>query len=292
MAASTSNGRERTRMTLVKINRTSEQRLQKMGRPRLGATYQNQPNSTKQPRTIVPPPQSARKMQRYVAGGSIREIAREERRDRATVTKIVRSDEMKAVVEKMRERYYALGFDALDAVQHALRVRRDGGLGRQVLTDIGVIPSAEERYAITSQPDKSILTPFEIAVAEDENGQINRVAYGMACTMEESARCFGTALPTAAECRRLQRVAEVADEIAEGRFTQICMHDGAEEKRIRQLAESMVKCGEARKFLPALRARRALPQEKQTPIVGQLTAGISITSESHRRALAISKSRA
>src|SRR3984885_8216824 len=204
-------------MTLVKLDRTSEQTLQRMGRPRLDAITQDQPRSTKKPRTIVPLPQSARIMQRYVAGDSIREIARQEQRDRATVTKIVRSDEMNTVVQKMRERYYALGFDALDAVQHTLRVRKDGALGRQVLTDIGVIPSSEERYAIASQPDRATLTPFEIAVAEDENGQINRIAYGMACAIEESARCFGTPLPTADEQRRLRRGAKVADEIAQGR---------------------------------------------------------------------------
>jgi hypothetical protein len=201
-------------------------------------------------------------MERYVAGDSIREIAREERRDRATVTKIVRSDEMKAVVQNMRERYYALGFDALDAVQHTLRVRRDGGLGRQVLTDIGVIPSTEERYAVANQPDKGTLTPFEIAVAEDEDGQINRVAYGMACAIEESARCFGTPLPTADEHRRLRRVARVADEIAGGSVTQICINDGAEEKRIRQLAETMVKREEAQRFLPTPHGQRALPHKK------------------------------
>jgi hypothetical protein len=208
-------------------------------------------------------------MQRYVGGDSIRQIAREEQRDRATVTKIVRSDEMNAVVQKMRERYYGLGFDALDAVQHTLQVRKDGGLGRQVLTDIGVIPSPEERYAIASQPDKATLTPFEIAVAEDENGQINRVAYGMACAMEESARFFGTPLPTAEEYRHLRRVAMVADEITGGRFHEICMNDSAEEKRIRELAEKMVKREETRRFLPTRRAQRALPHKKQRAIVGQ-----------------------
>ena len=208
-------------------------------------------------------------MQRYVSGDSIREIAREERRDRATITKIVRSDEMNAVVQKMRERYYGLGLDALDAVEHTLQVRKDGGLGRQVLTDIGVIPSAEERYAVASQPDKATLTPFEIAVAEDENGQINRVAYGMACAIEESARCFGTPLPTADEHRHLQRVARVADEIAGGRFSQICANDSAEEKRVRQLAETMVKREEARRLLPPRRAQQSLPPKKQTAMTGQ-----------------------
>jgi len=256
-------------MALAKFKGIAQRESQENPQWQLRGARQHQPNSTKKPRTIVPPPQSVRIMERYVAGDSIREIARKERRDRATVTKIVRSDEMSAVVQKMRERYYGLGFDALDAVQHTLRVRKDGGLGRQVLTDIGVIPSPEERYAIASQPDKATLTPFEIAVAEDENGQINRVAYGMACAIEESARCFGTPLPTAAEHHHLQRVAKVADEIAGGRFSEICMNDSTEEKRIRQLAERMVKREEARPFLPASRPQRALPPEKQTVMARQ-----------------------
>jgi len=251
------------------LKRTSVPEIQKTRRRQLTTVGQNQPSSTEKPRTIVPPPQSARIIQRYVSGDSIREIARRERRDRATVTKIVRSDEMNAVVQKMREKYYALGFDALDAVQHTLQVRKDGGLGRQVLTDIGVIPSAEERYAVASQPDKATLTPFEIAVAEDEDGQINRVAYGGACAIEESARCFGTFLPTAEEHRRLRRVAKVADEIAGGRFSQICMNDNVEEKRIRQLAKKMVKREESRRLLPPRRAQRALPHKNPTAMFGQ-----------------------
>jgi hypothetical protein len=258
-------------MALSKLKRNSQQETKKTVRRRLGAIIRNQPNSTKKPRTIVPPPQSARIMERYVAGDSIRQIARDERRDRATVTKIVRSDEMNAVVQKMRERYYGLGFDALDAVQHTLQVRKDGGLGRQVLTDIGVIPSPEERYAIATQPDRATLTPFEIAVAEDEDGQINPVAYGMACAMEESARCFGTFLPTADEQRRLRRVAKVADEIAQGRFHEICMNDVPEEKRIRQLAEKMVKREESQRLLPPHCPRRALPHRKQAAIIGPVS---------------------
>ena len=188
------------------------------------AINQNQPRSTKNPRTIVPPPQSARIMQRYVDGESIRQIAREEQRDRATVTKIVRSDEMQGFVQKMRERFYGLAFDAMNAVEHTLRQQNDARLGYRILTDIGIVPSAGERYSIATQPpsiDKSTMTPLELAMAEDEDGSINRVAYGAACVMEESARVFGTWLPTAEEWRHGCRVAEVADEITNGRFAQI-----------------------------------------------------------------------
>ena len=249
--------------------RTSSPTIQKTPQQQLRTVSQSQPKPTKMPRTIVPPPQSARIMQRYVGGDSIRQIAREEQRDRATVTKIVRSDEMNAVVQKMRERYYGLGFDALDAIQHGLQVQKDGRLGRQLLVDIGVAPSPAEIYAIASQPDKATLTPFEIAVAEDEDGQINRVAHGMACAMEESARCFGTALPTAEGYHRLRRIAMVADEIADGHFSQICMNDSAEENRIRQLAERMVKCEESQRLLPPRRDQRTLPHKTRAAMLGE-----------------------
>jgi hypothetical protein len=106
-------------------------------------------------------------------------------------------------------------------------------------------------------------------MAEDEDGRINRVAYGAACVMEESARVYGTELPTAEEWRHGCRVAEVADEITNGRFAQIS--DGSEEKRIRLAAEKIVKREEARKSLPPHRVQRALPRKKQTALVGQVS---------------------
>src|SRR5580704_10176759 len=109
---------------------------------------QNQPIPTKMTRTIIPAPQSARIMQRHIAGESIREIARVEGRDRATVTKIVRSDEMQVFVQNLRERFYGLAFDAMNAVERSLQHQQDARLGYQLLRDIGVIPTAEQRYEI------------------------------------------------------------------------------------------------------------------------------------------------
>ncbi len=104
--------------------RTSLQKSQKQRRQRLSATNHNQPRSAKMPRTIVPPPQSARIMQRYVGGESIRQIAREEQRDRATITKIVRSDEMQVFVQKMRERFYGFTFDAIELCRALLETAK------------------------------------------------------------------------------------------------------------------------------------------------------------------------
>src|SRR5215469_6154190 len=140
------------------IKSTPPPQVRKAARQRLRIVHQDQPQSTKKPRTIVPPPQSARIMQRYIDGKSIRQIAREEQRDRATVTKIVRSDEMQSFVQKMRERFYGLAFDAMNAVEHSLQQQNDARLGYRILSDIGIVPSVGERYSITTQPpciDKS-----------------------------------------------------------------------------------------------------------------------------------------
>lgn len=179
--------------------------------------------------------------------------------------KIVRSEEMQTIVQEMRERYYGLGFDALNAIEHTLQVRKNGGLGRQVLTDIGVIPSAEERFAIATQSmnvETAALTPFEVAMIADEEGQMRRVAYGCACAMEASAEAFGISLPTAVEVRQLRSVAKVADEITGGRFDQLCMNDAQEEKRIRQLATDIVEGERAQRKLPPRRVQRALPTKQ------------------------------
>lgn len=244
-------------------------------RPRQSTTTnQNQPSSTKRPRTIVPAPQSARIIQRYIGGQSIRQISRDEKRDRATVTKIVRSDEMQVFVQKMRERFYGLAFDAMNAVEHSLRQQNDARLGYRILTDIGIVPSVGERYSIAGQPpdiDKSTMTPLELAMAEGEDGRINRVAYGAACVIEESSRVFGTELPTAQEYRHGCRVAQVADEITDGRFAHIGLTNGAKEKRIRKLADEIVCREEARKSLPPRRVQRALPDKKRAIQVGQVS---------------------
>lgn len=258
-------------MAQAKFRNISLHKGQKTHRQQLKVTNQGQPKSTKkQLRTVVPAPQSARIMQKFIGGDSIRQIAREEDRDRATITKIVRSDEMNAIVQKMRERYYGLGFDALDAVQHNLQVQKDGRLGRQLLTDIGVIPSAEERFAIVTQSmniERATLTPFEVAMVAGEEGQMRRVAYGCACAMEASAEAFGISLPTSDEVRHLRRVVKVADEITGGQFNQICMNDAQEEKRIRALATDIVEREDARRALPPHLVQRTPPQKKQVATV-------------------------
>jgi hypothetical protein len=205
-------------------------------------------------------------------------------REANAVAQVVPSDQLRARVQRLNREFDELGSAAVDAMRYELEVKKNGRIGHQILREMGVIPSPAERIAIAAKPgtiDKSTLTPFELAVAEDEYGQINGVAYGMACAIEESARIYGTPLPTAEEHRRLRRIAEDADELSGGRFHEICNQGGPEENRVRQLAEDAVKRDEARTSSPMRTGKRSqdnvdcpftsdecIAREEQRPTVG------------------------
>lgn len=104
---------------------------------------QTQPEKT---RTSVPPPQAARIAARFVSGESMRKIAREEKRDRETVRRVLKTEDIQLLVEQLRVKYFALGSAALDAVQHQLSVNKNSRLGMEILTNIGVVPSKRELF--------------------------------------------------------------------------------------------------------------------------------------------------
>ena len=101
------------------------------------------------PRTRVPPPQRVRVLQKYSAGKSIVQIAKEERRNRETVSRIVHGEEMQEHVARMREKFYGLADLAIAAVQHALD-DGDAQIGYRILLDLGVIPTLEDRLRLQS----------------------------------------------------------------------------------------------------------------------------------------------
>lgn len=117
----------------------------------LGSTGHKRPYTPKKGKTRIPAPQTARIMQRYIAGENIRSIARDEGRDRGTIRRIVGSQEMKAHVQSMREQYYGLAAAAMESVYRALQESTDGRLGHEILRNLGVIPSAQEIAALQQQ---------------------------------------------------------------------------------------------------------------------------------------------
>jgi hypothetical protein len=157
----------------------------------------NQLNPAKRMRNRVPPPQRERILEKYVKGKSIVDISKEEQRNRETVSKIVRGPEMQEFVRAMRERFYALGGDAISAIQHTLQQGNDGRLGFQVLASIGVIPSPEERQ---------LLPASLAATGTDEEAEEAGVKRYLGLMIEhaiEQASLFGGRAPELEEPLRL-----------------------------------------------------------------------------------------
>lgn len=99
--------------------------------------------------------------------------------------------EVQAEVRALRERWFGLGSDAIDAVDHALTEKKDGRLGFQVLASIGVVPSPAERQWLTPPPPT------------DEEAEINKIAVALAKGSIERHRFFG--MPLLGEDERIQR---------------------------------------------------------------------------------------
>ena len=116
------------------------------------AHHQSKPIPAKRAASRIPAPQSIRIMKRYAEGASIRKISREERRDRAAVTKVVKSEEMQSFVRSLREQLYGMAGQALQTVLEGMTDRKNELLAYKLLTDIGVIPTAEERLQLQSTP--------------------------------------------------------------------------------------------------------------------------------------------
>jgi hypothetical protein len=147
------------------------------------APSQSPATPTKTPGTYIPEPQAQRILQRYASGSSIRSIARAEHRDRATVTKVVRSDQMQEYVKNMRERFVGLGCAAMDALEHGLIVEKDSRLAYQLLRDIGVIPSGEQRMLPANREPN------------DQDARVRETMVKLAAVAIERNRVFQTPLP-------------------------------------------------------------------------------------------------
>jgi hypothetical protein len=141
--------------------------------------------------TTVPSPQAQRILCRYVGGASVREIARIEKRDRATISKIVKSEQMESYVTSMREKFYALADDAIYSVQKALQAG-DAELGYRLLKDVGIVPSAKQEI----QPQNQV--PMGA-----EDARVRETMVKLASIAIERNKIFGTPLPCANELEKM-----------------------------------------------------------------------------------------
>jgi hypothetical protein len=169
-------------MRTTSLKTTSVNRTCKSNRDSSLESGANQLNPAKRTRNRVPPPQRERILQKYVEGKSVKDISKEEGRNRETVGRIVHGPEMQQHVRAMRERWFGLAPAAISAVRHALTKQKDGRLGFQLLSSIGVIPSPEERQTLTIS---------EVQTEGDEDARAKKIMADLIEMAFERARVFG-----------------------------------------------------------------------------------------------------
>jgi hypothetical protein len=147
----------------------------------------SQHKPAKKSRMRIPPPQRERILQKHISGKSIVEISREEKRNRETIAKIVRSDEMREYVLRMRESFYRLADSALTTVRHAVEQEKDGQLSYKLLVDTGIVPTPVERMQCMAARESQNETDAVLTIAAKLfAGGISKLrAYGMDTTRDE-----------------------------------------------------------------------------------------------------------
>src|SRR6266404_8017988 len=88
---------------------------------------------------LIPPVQRIRVMERYACGQNQTAIARNENLNRESVARIVKSAEMEAFTEQMRERFRGLCHEAIESVRRLI-AKDDKQTVFRVLESNGIIP--------------------------------------------------------------------------------------------------------------------------------------------------------
>jgi hypothetical protein len=104
--------------------------------------------TTKTRRSYLPVPKVLRIQQRYLNGQNKTEIAREEKCDRETVTRIVQFPEVQNYIAQAQQEFFGLITGAMAAVRHASRVEKNAMIGLTVLERTGVTAYWGERMRL------------------------------------------------------------------------------------------------------------------------------------------------
>jgi hypothetical protein len=109
----------------------------------------------------IPAIQQAKILQMAAAGKSLREIAREQNRDRRTVTKIVNQPEMRKILEAVKSRLIQLADNAAASVEFAIEYELDAKVALRLLEGFGVLPSGRNVVVVEEAKPEDQRTPEE-----------------------------------------------------------------------------------------------------------------------------------
>jgi hypothetical protein len=117
-------------------------------KPPAGNCHEHPPKSTKTRGSYLAAPKILRIQQRYLNGQNKTEIAREEKCDRETVTRVVQFPEVQNFIAQMQQEFFGLIPDAMAAVRYALRVEKNPMIGLAILERTGVTAYRGERMKL------------------------------------------------------------------------------------------------------------------------------------------------
>jgi hypothetical protein len=147
-------------------------------------------STTKSVAPKVPAIQQARILQLAAAGKSLREIAKEQHRDRRTITKIVNQPEMHNVLDAVKNRLIQLAHNAADSVAFAIDNEVDAKVALRLLESFGVLSSGRPGKGIEELESQGKRTPDEAydAMVKEQIMKLTEVAM-------VRGKAFGNAMP-------------------------------------------------------------------------------------------------
>jgi hypothetical protein len=162
-------------------------RSEKLFRPvTIQAAIQHKP--AKKMRNRIPPTKRIRVMQRYASGENQTAIARNENLNRESVARIVKSEEMEAFTEEMRERWRGLCDAAIESVRRLI-AKDDKQTVLRVLESNRIIAPLGQVQNFSAQT----------AAKPTDDERVKELMAAFAGVAIERARVFKTPMPELAE---------------------------------------------------------------------------------------------
>jgi hypothetical protein len=143
-----------------------------------------QPKPAKNKRNRIPPVQRIRVMQRYASGENQTAIARHEGVNRETVARIVKSEEMQAFTEEIRESWRGLCQAAVESVRRLI-AQDDRPTVLRVLESNGIIAPQGQVQNLSVNP----------APKPSGDERVKELMGAFAAVAIERARVFKTPMP-------------------------------------------------------------------------------------------------
>ena len=162
-------------------------RAAKLTKPSATAQAAIQPKPAKK-RNRIPPIQRLRVMEKYALGRNQTAIARDENLNRESVGRIVKSEEMEAFTEEIREGWRGLCENAIQSVRRLI-AKDDKQMVLRVLESNGII--APQGAALNHN--------IPTAANPNQDERVKNLRASFADVMMERARVFKTPMPELAD---------------------------------------------------------------------------------------------